>query len=186
MCLSVPHPSGRRSRSETMSKDGWKNATKSHPCPICQKTDYCAYSVTAVLCHRVESDKPTKTGWLHKRDGHAKLVLPPKEKKRTAAEIDSTLRPIMQKAWRECAKAESELAKILGVAEWTLQDLGCGWLNGEWLFPERDHRGLIVGIGRRLADGKKMTWPGGSRGLTYSPNSPDGSVQILLVEGPSD
>ena len=38
-----------------------------HSCPVCGKTDWCAFNSTIAICMRVESNHPIKNGgWLHK------------------------------------------------------------------------------------------------------------------------
>lgn len=55
-----------------------------------------------------------------------------------------------------------------------------------WTFPERGPAGPACGITRRFRDGKKRSWPGGLRGLTYSDDWLEHCRRtgaLLLVEG---
>ncbi len=79
-------------------------------------------------------------------------------------------------------------ARSLGVSAESLKHLGIGRHRDTWVFPERDADGRIIGLSRRLPDGKKIAVNGSRRGLTMrwpidgyagsSPNDP-----ILIVEG---
>jgi hypothetical protein len=46
----------------------WIPVTKKQPCPICAYTQWCMISKDgqSILCHRIQSNKPTPTGWIHK------------------------------------------------------------------------------------------------------------------------
>jgi len=51
----------------------WLRVTRNNPCPVCSKPDWClvAQNGKAVICARIESDKPAGTkgaGWLHHLD----------------------------------------------------------------------------------------------------------------------
>ncbi len=54
-----------------MSESTWIRVSRSEPCPVCDRPDYCTRTTdgTAVKCMRVESDQPDKGplgGWIHK------------------------------------------------------------------------------------------------------------------------
>lgn len=61
------------------------------------------------------------------------------------------------------------LADQLGVSIDSLQRLGVGWsiTDNAWTFPERDADGKLIGIIRRLWDGRKLAISGSKRGLVY-------------------
>src|SRR4051794_41167507 len=47
----------------------WTRVRPDRPCPKCERTDWCSLAAddSAVICMRVESDRPTKNGgWLHR------------------------------------------------------------------------------------------------------------------------
>lgn len=55
-----------------------RRVTKSHPCPICGKDDWCGYNDRVVICMRIPSNVPTRNGgWLHKLDIGAKTYIKP-------------------------------------------------------------------------------------------------------------
>lgn len=70
------------------------------------------------------------------------------------------------------------------VAKQLLPFGGKGWRSC-WGIPERDHAGVVVGIGRRYEDGCKKHMTGGRRGLVYDPTAPPPST-VACVEGASD
>ena len=63
----------------------------------------------------------------------------------------------------------ADLAEGLGVSPDSLRQIGVGWLPSEacWIFPERNAEGTVVGLAKRLKNGKKLVAKGGHRGLTY-------------------
>ena len=83
------------------------------------------------------------------------------------------------------------LAEELGVSPDAIQRLGVGYYPAKqtWVFPERDEGGNIIGLLLRYANGKKYTWTGSKRGLSYEcvgiqPNNkgiPEQAVQFQRV-----
>ncbi len=70
-----------------------------------------------------------------------------------------------------------ELAEDLGVSEESLRALGVGYWPCDnkgrdwWIFPERNHKGIVVGLMRRpIQPGKKLAVEGSTRGLSYMYN----------------
>lgn len=61
------------------------------------------------------------------------------------------------------------LAEQLGVSVTSLLKLEVGLNphNQSWIFPERDSRGVIIGLTQRLLNGSKLMIKGSKRGLTY-------------------
>lgn len=56
----------------------WASVSKKYPCPICSNTQWCMVSKDgqAVLCHRVQSNRPTATGWVHKLGDDKPVYIP--------------------------------------------------------------------------------------------------------------
>jgi len=171
--------------------DKWKRVTRDNVCPICKRHDWCMVGDDAVLCMRIESQKPTKNGgWIWPLSEtvasewqHVKVSRKPC---RTNSELDAIWRPRSIR-WQEHGRCELDrLATVLGVTIMALWELNTGWDGKAWTFPERDEGGLVLGISRRFEDGHKRCAVGSRRGLTYSDrwNEPPGPV--LLVEGASD
>jgi hypothetical protein len=87
-----------------------------------------------------------------------------------------------------------ELATTLAVPPEDLQRLSVGWRQrdgeqGLYTFPERDGRGVVIGITTRQLSGEKRAIEGSKRGLTlvidWATQLREAS-QIFIVEGPSD
>jgi len=169
----------------------WKRVSKQHPCPVCQKSDWCMVTDDAVLCMRVESQKPAKSGgWIHPLNETAAAswdrVPVQKKQERTDQELDAIWRPRAER-WREQGRGEvGRLAVILGVNVAALGELGAGWEGRSWTFPERNAAGLILGVSRRFEDGTKRCAVGSRRGLTYSDGWIERDGPVLIVEGASD
>lgn len=191
-------------RIDTMPGD-WRRVTKAHPCPVCEKPDWCMVtgpedSPFAAICSRIKSRKPAGTkgaGWVHRLredPDRAKPVERPKPRRATDTELERIWRPIAAKLHEERGCHLEELARQLGVASWSLHALrvGYGYCANLlcWSFPEMNHLGQVIGINRRLVhpcNGKnKMAAPDGRRGITYCPGWQQFNGPVLVVEGGSD
>jgi hypothetical protein len=108
------------------------------------------------------------------------------ERRVTDSELHVRLAPRCR-AWYVNQEAKvKELADTLGVAPWALDALHVGWDGSAWTFPEVNHLGQIIGVNRRLQDGKKIMAVGSRRGLTYASDWLDYYGPIFVVEGGSD
>ena len=69
-----------------------------------------------------------------------------------------------------------ELAEQLGTTSESVTAIGAGFWpvdehdNQAWTFPERDHKGNVIGLSERLMDGNKYMVKGSQRGLIYPYN----------------
>lgn len=79
-----------------------------------------------------------------------------------------------------------ELAKMLGVHQDALVDLGLGWDGSNWTFPERDGDGNVIGFQVQTTARSKFQVKGGKRGLIIPQGLDATAGPLLLVEGPSD
>lgn len=63
----------------------------------------------------------------------------------------------------------ADLAESLGIPAAAFRGEDIGFYPAEqcWIIPERDGDGNIIGLLKRYLDGKKFTWPGSKRGLSY-------------------
>jgi hypothetical protein len=55
----------------TFRHDGWRNVSRSEPCAVCGKPDWCSRTGDGrlVLCQRVASERPCRRGgWFHRAD----------------------------------------------------------------------------------------------------------------------
>lgn len=172
----------------------WIRASREHPCPICGPThrrqSWCLIAVdgTAVICPRVESDRPVGTkgaGWLHRLTNPLPPAPPPKREPpavppaefgRLAEQYAAAVGPDRLRLF----------AKSLGVSPVVLRRLCVGHDGEAWTFPMRDAAGRVTGIRRRLTDGRKLSVRGGHEGLFYDPDGLAPQDEILLPEGPTD
>lgn len=187
----------------------FSRVTKSSPCPICEKGDWCAHGKPgteyegATVCTRIESPiRFGKAGWLHRpagfRRGRSKpqprvLVLrrsAPRDETMArlaaAAEVALTSQSLNALAARLGVQPESLTRLTLGLVSARIaHDAGLPWTEGARVFPMRTAIGDIVGLRLRKPDGQKLTWPGGHEGL-FLPTGIDGAHQLLICEGPTD
>lgn len=184
-------------------QSNWKNVTTSEPCEICGAPDWCSISTDRAIAHckRIEegSFKPGKTiGYLHRLTGNP-LPIHPRQKRITERrlsdnELHAKWAPRARAMWKGTGEAVKRLARHLGVAAWALDalEVGYGELHGVmcWSFPERNARGQIVGINRRLVtpiDGNNKRHAFGSRpALSFCDDCFDYPGPVHIVEGGSD
>lgn len=180
-----------------MSERDAERVTHERPCEVCKKTDWCMVLSRYYLCMRIESNKPhPKGGWLHPKDSTTPLApMPPKRKRISDQELTKIWSPLADKFARSGIDRLPELAVQLGVSIESLVALRVGYaadLQGRtcWTFPERNARGEVVGIVRRLVapmDGRgKLCCKGSRRGLSYCDGWDKYPGAIWLVEGGSD
>lgn len=182
-----------------MAREGLERVTRSAPCAICKKPDFCCRLTRYHWCMRIASPRPhAKGGWLHARDASTQhLPLPPRRRKVSDEELRDRWTPIIENAKKTAIDMLPALAVQLGVSSASLVLLDVGYsenLGGgepSWLFPERNSRGWIVGITRRLLaptrEGKgKFCVKNSHRGLTYCKDWSKYTGAIWLVEGASD
>lgn len=177
----------------------WQTVTKSNPCEVCGKSDWCGYNTSARLscCMRVESSRAARNGgWIHALDDDAIPTAKALWTKKQLSERERIERwtPVARQLRMNTGDNIKRLAKQLGVGEWALRLLhvGYGVCGGRlcWAFPERNHNGEVVGISRRLVtphEGLAKMSVGG-RGLTYVSGVvfPRDEGPVLIVEGGSD
>lgn len=167
----------------------WMRVSRKTPCPVCEHTDWCCVAPGVVNCMRVKSDKELKNGgWLHRIDGqHVEYKPVTRQPKKSDTLLSTQFGPLSRSCYVKQSAKIKELAKLLGVAGWSLDSLHVGWDGAAWTFPEQNHRGQITGIKRRLLDGGKKLCVIGSRpSLTYVDGWSDYPGPVFLVEGGSD
>ena len=170
--------------------------SKSHPCPVCKKPDWCrVFADGWVECMRVQSDRAAKSGGFMHRPGesganHSHLRPPPKWQPPT---INAT--KLMREWLAETpATALAELAGSLGVSTPSLVAVGAAWAapHAAWAFPMCDGHGNVVGIRLRNERGK-FAVRGSRQGIflgTFGVNA-DGAQgtarpTLFVCEGPTD
>lgn len=175
-----------------MSKD-WQSVSRSKPCPICKRPNkdhsstWCSMlrDGSGVRCMFVESKHRSGDGWMHwleaptngqavRRNGY----------ERSPRIIDLQW---LAEAYRKAATNALivTLAKSLGVTFEALRRLNVGWDGEAYTWPMYDAACHIVGIRRRLPDGKKLSVKGGHEGL-FVPHDLNGESPIWICEGPTD
>jgi len=167
-----------------MSND-WKKVTKTAPCIVCKKPDWCAVGLKFANCMRIESSTLCRNGgWLHALDS-APVKLPLREKKPEPMTINCTR---IMAQWRDNTLREwvHDLAFDLSVEPSALYSLGVAWAADRkaWAFPMYDGYGNTIGIRLRTGDGKKFAVTGSRQGIFVSSHAP--SPEIFITEGPTD
>lgn len=162
----------------------WHRVTKTNPCPICKRPDWCTLSDLGACCMRVQSDHPTKNGgWLHKTTEKqiqkAHYDAPPPVEIDAGAMIDE---------WSKETPYEKlkSLAAALCVSAEALAAMNCCWSPSHqaWAFPMRDGSSRIIGIRLRYPNGEKRSVRGSRNGLFIPMSQP--SHPLFICEGPTD
>ncbi len=181
----------------------WPHVTKSHPCPVCGKTDWCQFGDKAVKCMRESSDRACPSGgWYHFPDpGAAPVKHVERPKREQHATIDAA--GIMKELRSATSSyAIQAMAHDLGVLPAALLATGAAFApskrlfelkavssprgDGAWAFPMKDGDGSVIGIRLRNKDAFKWAVPGSRQGI-FIPE-PEVEVQPVayLPEGPTD
>ena len=176
----------------------WIRVSKHHPCLICSRPNWCAFSSdgAAALCMRqpspIEVDcKGAGIGFIHKLNAHEAPRLA-----RIARAASTRPKPTLNAAALHSgllaatsAVQIAECAAGLGVTPDGLRRLGFAWYSEKeaWAIPMRSAEGEIIGLRLRTADGKKWAVAGSHQGLFLADGSfPDLATSLCLVEGPTD
>jgi hypothetical protein len=174
----------------------WERVSRTKPCPVCGKPDWCVHVEGGTICPRTPEGSVRDlgdAGYLH-LDGTATA----RRRPRTwpLREMHPDVGPIA----RECFNAadapihRERLSRLLDVDAGALERLGVGW-NAErsaWTFPMSDGCGRIVGIQQRFrgtGDKRLMIMKGHRSGLFEPIGMPDrslGGVDLVICEGASD
>lgn len=135
-------------------------------------------------CMRIESDKPSNGGWIHRLNGSA--TLPLKRKSKTKATVD--LEKLALQYQRAVEPDElDKFAASLGVDVDALRRLSVGIeVCGNWTFPMREADGSIIGIRiRSITGANKWSVKGGRNGL-FLPLELSATATLFIAEGPTD
>ena len=149
----------------------WRPVTKSKPCKICEKPDWCTFDSENGdrCCMRVESTKPMRNGgWLHSGNYRSIGVWRvPRNPEPMRPKLTSRQLETMNRRY-QLAVNESMLyswATDLGVCGSALDQLWVGWDGEATTFPMFNAAVEIVGIRRRFGNGKKLSVKGGREGI---------------------
>lgn len=177
---------------ETESQIELMRVSKQHPCPICQKPNWCLIFKDVALCMRVSSPRSYtfknsgETGYFHKV-GELRGPTTSVEKPRPEPVIN--VGKLMQE-WT--AHTEPiwliKFAANLGVSPLSLMSLGCAWAgeHNAWAFPMRDGYGNMIGVRLRSEEGAKWTVRGTHQGIFIQTCPEKGGLTALICEGPTD
>lgn len=164
--------------------------SKDRPCPACKRTDRCKIGLKTFLCWRVPSERPIKggAGWIHRLEGDLPASLPPPKRERI---IDDWTGPAMQYANGITPNQRRWLESSLGLPEGAMNCIGLlgafdDGVQTIYTFPERDGSEKVIGLNRRLQDGRKKQMAGSQRGLTIPNGWDQGKGPLFIVEGPTD
>ena len=161
--------------------------TKSQPCPICKRGDWCrVFADGWAECMRVPSDKPaTSGGWMHRQGLLPTFPLP----RRMAVSpptptINAT--KLMRDWLAMTSPAELDaFASSLGLSSASVTAVGAAWAaaHSAWAFPMCDGHGNVVGIRLRNERGK-FAVRGSKQGI-FLANIPKQKT-LFVCEGPTD
>ncbi len=165
-----------------------RRVSKTHPCTVCKKPDYCLFGLDVALCMRVpsQSTKVFSDGtvaYLHRRDGGPLPTLPPKRQDQPTLNCSKLL---LKWGVDYGFKSLAYLANSIGVKADALEQSGCVKApeHGVWAWPMYDGKGYVIGIRMRHESGKKWAVPGSHNGLFLSKKlSRD---ELWIVEGVTD
>ncbi len=168
----------------------WLRVSRSRPCPVCKRPDWClvAPDGSAAICARTESDRRCgEAGYLHKLRDTGATYRRVQRTRTVAASIPAPAFTELSERYRRAAIPTmiERFALQLGVSTESLIRLAVGWDGESWTFPMRNPAGNIVGIRRRLPNGRKLAAKGGKEGL-FIPADLPASGLLLVSEGPTD
>jgi len=169
-----------------------KRVTRSNPCPVCGKPDWCGISEDGCMavCMRLPSSTPSKNGgWAHVVKASTERAPfqppPPTRLKRLfdAAKYHAAIRADWDHVWNDGT------ALSLDVDMDALDRLQPGYdgFNKAVGFPMRDADGKVIGIRLRNFMAQKWAVSGSMDGLFFDPSLTLGPEKELVVcEGPTD
>lgn len=174
------------------ARENMRRVSASNPCPVGTKSAWClvAPDGTAAICQRVESAKKCgEAGWLHSLVEPAG-VPPTLKKKPTATAVNWTAEAKRYAANLNPGRKQG-LAALLKLPVEALDALPMLGFNPDanganFVFPEMDAAGNVIGLNRRFRDGSKKAMHGSKRGLTLPAGWRENPGPVFVVEGPTD
>jgi hypothetical protein len=174
----------------------WRRVSRAHPCPICERPDWCLVSVDgrAAICPRVESQKRVgEAGWLHRLkddpDPQLRHHVGVVRLLDVGARGVNLARLVAQHRLDLDHGRLYQLAVSLGLSVASLCHFGIGWSveHRAWSFPMTDGDGNVLGIRLRRPNGYKFAVTGSKEGL-FIPSTvdEDTSSPLMVPEGPTD
>ena len=171
----------------------WQRVSRSRPCGICGKTDWCVFADGVALCMRVESPTPSRGdagGWLHY--SHDAPRQPRARRFRVLAPAGIDFARLTDQFSDAATEARVEaLSAQLGVTPDALRATGIGWNQRQhaWAWPMHDHHFRIVGIRLRDARTHRKYAVTGSKQGVFLAECPDhfaAAPLVVVTEGPTD
>jgi hypothetical protein len=177
------------------SQSSWRRVSRAHPCPICERPDWCLISTdgAAVICPRVESAKRVgDAGWLHRLkddagQGHLRHRRVVRLTVASAPRVNFALQVAQHQRDLDPGQLQ-QLAGSLGLSVESLMHLSIGWCAADraWSFPMTDADGNVLGVRLRRPNGFKFSVKGGKEGLFIPTIVPADDSPLLVPEGPTD
>ena len=169
------------------TKDKWTRVSRKHPCPICEKADWCTISsdgkyACCMRLHLGSIRRLKNDGYLFALD--ASRPAPPQKKERPAPVINFHALVRSSEARLTDAICSTE-AFYLGLPPWTLRGLHCGIYELHTLgFPMVNANGQYIGVRLRShLDGSKWCVTGSHNGLFVTDQQLPDEQHIFVVEG---
>ncbi len=186
------HFGSDKSRVTTNEPGTWVRVSRSAPCPVCGKPDWCvvAEDGSACICPRVESAKRAGDGgWLHViRDRSTPPTRPAPKIRAPQPEPDLTELAVRF----QCAAVVNRIsyfARHIDVSTNSMIAFGVGWSAEDraWSFPMRNPvTGRVVGIRLRRDTGAKFSVRGGREGLFMPDDFDPAGAPLVIAEGATD
>jgi len=175
-------------------KKKMQRVSRKTPCPVCGKPDWCliAEDGSAAICQRIQKGSVKScgdAGWLHILIERGSNYRKPK-KQRGKISIDfgkekdfSNLAKLYKQQLTE--EKLQQLSKQLKISAESLNKLSIGWDGKAYTFPMSNDFGKVIGIRRRLLNGRKVSLTGSKTGL-FIPADSATEALCLICEGTTD
>lgn len=175
--------------------------SRSHPCPICGKPDWCTYTEDGRLafCMRVESGRTAGNGaYIHvlRADTPALprrfISLPRRYPDAPSAALRVNLAALCAREQDDGVDAfmlDPALMEMFAIDAWdAAKACGAYWSRSQEALavPMRDASGAVLGVRYRLVTGRKWSALGGHDGLFLPDNLKPEAGEIWVAEGLTD
>jgi len=169
----------------------WEPVSRTKPCPVCGKPDWCVHVEGGTICPRTPEGSVRdlgSAGYLHVHGDRDRLRLP---WSRTVPAQAQDVGDVADRHYlaSNAASARTALAARIGVGTDALDRMRVGWnaALSAWTFPMRDGRGRIVGIQQRFSStGDKRVVKGHSSGVFEPFHLDVRREELVICEGASD